>query len=281
MRIKLFCISLLLTPAYLFAFPDSVQYLTNKDTIRLDIEASEKMYAHLVKKGQTLFSIARFYGLHSQDLKGFNPGLKDEIGVGQTIRIPIPNQAIVRYLPKGSSKKEYAPVVYVVKKGDTLFRIGQYFKMPLDTIRMRANLHVQSLKPGMVIPIGWMSIHGIPESYRSQSPTPASKETSSLKARFLAAEKTKKTLSDQGPAYWLKGASPEGNSFYALSNVAPLRSVVEIYNPMSQAKIYAEVLGPIPPTIYEKNIRIVLSSSAAIMLGARDPQFFVKIKYHK
>lgn len=281
MYLILHYLTLIFLSASPHSFQNSGQFLTYQDTVYLLVESNEKIIEYSVKKGQTLFSISRYFGMHPSDLRHYNPGLGENIGVGQTIRIPVPNKAIVRYLPQGSSRKQFAPMVYRVKKGDTVFRIGQFFKMPLDTIRNRANLKNQTLAPGMIIPVGWISVRGIPDSFRTEKVSDSSSENQSLKERFTAAGKTKKIYYDQGPAFWLKGTAAAGKSFYALSNEAPLHSVVEVYNPMSQSKIYAEVLGVIPPSVYNKNIRIVLSAAAAKMLGARDPQFFVKLKYHK
>lgn len=279
---KIILISLLcLCCITLFANTDSLVFLTYKDTVALRVENNEKTYTHTVKKGQTLFSLAKFFGLHYQELQYFNPGLREEISIGQAIRIPIPNRAILRYLPKGSKRTGYAPVVYLVKKGDTVFRISQYFKMPVDTVIARGKIKANVVKPGVAIPVGWMSTQGIPESARSAPAHPMLKKNLPLKERFLYNTDKKKIHSDQGPAFWQKNAPSEGDAFYAMFNGAPVRSVIEIYNPMNQGKIYAEVLGAIPPTVYEKNIKVVLSPAAAKMLGARDPQFFVKVRYYK
>lgn len=261
---------------------DSISYITFRDTIILSVENGEKFYTHVIQKGQTLFSLARFYGLHYQELQYFNAGLGEQVSIGQKVRIPIPNRAIVRYLPKNAQRWEYAPVMYQVRKGDTVFRIGQYFKMPTDTVSARGKIVNNNLRLDMLIPVGWMSVKGIKEEDRPEPAHPMLKKNLPLRQRFESAMASKKTMhKKQGPAFWQKNGPQEGASFYARFNDAPARSVIEIENPMTQGKIFAEVLGPIPPTIYDPRVVVVLSPAAAKMLGARDPQFFVKIRFYK
>ncbi|MFZ4559187.1 MAG: LysM peptidoglycan-binding domain-containing protein [Saprospiraceae bacterium] len=263
------------------AYGTSPGFLSASDTVALAVENGEKIYRHTVRQGQTLYAISRFYGMHYQELQYWNPGLGENLTVGQSIRIPIPNRAILRYLKGGVSRTQYAPVTYLVKKGDTAFRIGQYFKMPVDTVLSRGKIRNNILTPGAQIHIGWISILGISESDRIVPAHPLLKKNLPLRQRFENNIAGKKVVKDQGPAFWNKEAADQGNAFYARFNGAAQRSVLEIENPMNQGKIYVEVLGPIPPTVYDKNVKVVLSPAAARMLGARDAQFFVKIRYSK
>ncbi|MBL7774392.1 MAG: hypothetical protein JNK89_00225 [Saprospiraceae bacterium] len=47
---------------------------------------------------------------------------------------------------------------------------------------------------------------------------------------------------------------------------------------MSRKTVYARVIGRIPSG-YESNVEVVLSPAAARQIGARDPQFFVKLRF--
>jgi LysM repeat protein/ABC-type branched-subunit amino acid transport system substrate-binding protein len=51
--------------------------------------ASGSFTIHVVQKSETLFGIARKYGITVDDLKKSNPGLNETIQVGQQIRVPI------------------------------------------------------------------------------------------------------------------------------------------------------------------------------------------------
>ena len=282
MRKVILCVAYVMVSLYGAGTPvDTIGYLSFRDTVYLQVEGGEKVYLHTIKRGQTLFSLARFYGLHYQELQFLNPGLGEQVSVGHQVRIPIPNRAILRYLPSGTSRTQFAPVAYRVKQGDTVFRIGQYFKLSTEEISKRGGIKGNALQPGMVVPVGWISVSGVREEDRTMPAHPMLKRNLPYRQRFEASARTGKLQKIQGPAYWQKGGSEEGTSFFVRFNEAPPQTVIEITNPMNQGKIFAEVLGPIPPTIYDPRVIAVLSPAAAKMLGARDPQFFVKIRYVK
>ena len=84
---------------------------------------------------------------------------------------------------------------------------------------------------------------------------------------------------DSGVALWNKESRVKG--VYVLSNDAALNSMIEINNPMVQRKIFAKVIGNIPPNTYPDNVKVVLSPEAALTLGALDSRFFVRLHYLK
>ncbi|WP_304224644.1 M23 family metallopeptidase [Gracilinema caldarium] len=107
---------------------------------------------HTVKKGETLYSIARQYGVPYQAVLELNKiADPSKIYVGQKISIP----------DKGSTASENAATVtsstsqtYRVKRGDTLFNISRTFSVTVDAIRKANNLTESSvLKEGMVLTI--------------------------------------------------------------------------------------------------------------------------------
>ena len=78
---------------------DSTQYLSIQDTIFLDFSVyQEKTFHHYIAPKQTLYSLAKFYGMSVEELYFYNPTLRDSaIAIGQQIKIPIPNKSIIRY----------------------------------------------------------------------------------------------------------------------------------------------------------------------------------------
>ena len=262
---------------------DSTAYLTPKDTIFLTIGAyNEKLFEHGMEKKQTLFSLAKFYGLTLGELYAYNPGLKEKaISVGDKIKIPIPNRAIIRYRDDGFSFNEHVPVYYIVRKGDTMYSISKrFFRMPEDIIWHRNNLVSNSLKPGQKLHVGWMSIHGVPDSLRTYRGGPLSQKNQVLKKAYLRQGMNKKELQHQGVAFWQKN-NKDDSDFYALHRNAPINSIIAVTNPMKNRTVYAKVIGRIPITAYGSDIAVVISPLTAKFLGAKDPRFFVKVKYFK
>jgi len=82
---------------------------------------------HVVQAGQTLFSIARWYGLDVQTLAHANGILNPSyIYVGQSLVIPSASADAPVAVP--------AAGVYIVKPGDTLFSIARYYGLTAWTL---------------------------------------------------------------------------------------------------------------------------------------------------
>jgi rare lipoprotein A (peptidoglycan hydrolase) len=128
--------------------------------------------------------------------------------------------------------------------------------------------------------MGWMDIRGIPENYRKFRGHPLWKNNQTYRDWYLNARLVKKEYLERGIAHWHKDSSQEGE-FLALHRTAPINSIVAINNPMNNRTLYAKVIGRIPDAVYEDNVIVVLSPKAAMLLGARDANFFVKMRYLK
>ncbi len=106
------------------------------------------------------------------------------------------------------------------------------------------------------------------------------KDSAVIKTDSVAAKKKKVILmSDNGIALWNKRSRTKG--VFVLNNNAKINSLMEIYNPMLGRKIFAKVIGRIPPNSYPSNVKVILSPQAATSLGAINTKFYVEIKYDK
>ncbi|MCB0653001.1 MAG: LysM peptidoglycan-binding domain-containing protein [Saprospiraceae bacterium] len=267
----------------LFATGDSLYYLLPKDSIILTIDNDgEKIFNHKIEKKQTLYSLAYFYGLSVEELYYYNPGLKEAtVKIHQGIRVPIPNRAITRYLPQDETAIGYIPVYYVVKKGDTMYRISQqFFRLPIDVLMERNHLTNNQLKTGQLLHVGWMNMGGIPEDYRQITGGPMARRNFAMKKVYLRESNGKKEHTEQGVAFWQKN-SKEESDFYALHRTAPVNSVIAVENPMTKRTVYVKVIGDIPDAAFGYDVVVVLSPLMAKLLGAKDPRFFVHVNYHK
>lgn len=261
--------------------PDTVRYLTESDTILIvKNEHGEKIYTHTIKEGQTLWSLARFYGLKPEELKRFNTIYDDKVfSPGEKMRIPIPNKAIIRFENPNVNKSELLPVCYVVKRGDTMFGIAQRdYKMPIDTLIKRNNLEGKPLQPGQILHTGWMSKKGIPDSLQNHKAYTSYDKDSRAAVDF---EKERRRYNERGPVVWKDEKKSKGRRKMAavLHDKARVGKVIEIYNPSNKRKVYAKVIGRIPSGAYDPSIIAVLTKYTAQLLGAKDKKFFVEIKY--
>ncbi len=253
-------------------------YLTSKDTVVFTIdEAGEKIVEHTVRAKQTLFSTARFYGLSLEELYEYNPEFREDpsLKIGHVIRIPMPNSAILRYKKADTKIKNYAPLVYRVRAGETLFNLcKRQFRMPVDSVKQRNRLKTNDLKVGQKLHMGWLSVDGIKAEERAAKKTPTAK---TLKDMFEKETKGKKTKFGQGTAFWQKDSNERGD-LYALHRTAKIGSILFVVNSANNKSGHAKVIGRIPDS-YEKNTEIILSPAAAKAIGAMDARFLVQLKF--
>ncbi len=87
---------------------------------------------YTVKKGDTLYSIARKYGITINELKDLNNLSSNLISVGQKLKVIDDNS-------------------YIVKKGDTLYSIARKYNTTVNELKRINNLTNDSLSIGQTI----------------------------------------------------------------------------------------------------------------------------------
>ncbi|MFO7542589.1 MAG: LysM peptidoglycan-binding domain-containing protein [Thiobacillus sp.] len=106
--------------------------------------ATSDAYQHQVARGDTLFSVARRYGLTMAQLSQANPQLDDGLKVGQTLSLPLHQLApghkpgVIQHVAFKSAISKPAtqqPSRYTVKRGDTLHAIAQRLDVSLADLK--------------------------------------------------------------------------------------------------------------------------------------------------
>jgi LysM repeat protein len=257
----------------------TVPYLTDKDTLFLTLndKTGEKIIDHAMLQGQTLYSLARFYGLNEEELYSYNPTLKsNKLPLGQIVHVPIPNAAIKRFKGENFKRWKFAPIMFVVKKGDNLYKISKtLFHMPIDSVVKWNNLPTNTIAPGQQLHVGWMSIEGVPDSIRALKKVTIDTRGKALADKFT---KQKGSIEQRGAAFWQKSGN-QNTDLYCLHRSARIGSTMAITNGMNNRTVYAKVIGKLPDNIYGNDIILIVSPSTARLLGAKDEKFFVKLKY--
>lgn len=271
-----------------FALPlqatgDSLHYLTAHDTVQLVVDEWQQKYIiHHMEGGQTLYSLARFYGMSLAELLSWNPQWRREVlPRGAAIRIPLPDAALVRYRNSSFRSAEHAVVVYRIRKNDTFYGLSnRVLHIDADSILARNPFLASGLKPGQLIHIGWLSVAGIADSLRRKHRHPLWQESYKLREVFLSRAASTRVQVQKGAAYWNK-SSDNYRSLFALHNEAPRGSIVAIANPMTRRQVFVRVIGKVPRSPFFENVVIVVSPAVAKMLGAIDARFFVEVEYFK
>jgi LysM repeat protein len=262
---------------------DEKRYLKYGDTLTVFLnDFQEKIFTHQLAEKQTLFSLAKFYGLKINELYYYNPEfVKTAPKAGQAVKIPIPNRCIIRERDKKFNAKNNIPLMYVAKQGENLKKIAEmYFNMPIDTLKKRNKLSDDNIKVGQKFHIGWISAEGIQEEQRKIKGAAILQIMQNYKTTHQAESVAKKAVTKRGVAFWQK-ESKMGSGLYALHRDCAENTIVMVNNPMKNKTVYVKVIGKIPPGTQDDNVEIVISPHAAKLLGALDSKFFVNVKYYK
>ena len=112
---------------------------SNKLSIGQKLLISEDMVpvindTYIVKKGDTLYGIAKKFGLSVNELKNYNNLKSNSLSIGQKINIP-------------SNEKK----TYVVKSGDTLYKISKSNGISVSDLMSLNNLNNSNLSIGQVL----------------------------------------------------------------------------------------------------------------------------------
>ncbi len=91
--------------------------------------SGEPFYIHIVKRGQTLYRIAKAYNVTVEDLEKENFNIKAEgLSVGQPVKIPIAKK-------KDDTKKQNdLPPVHIVDSGETAYSIARNYRISLKDL---------------------------------------------------------------------------------------------------------------------------------------------------
>ncbi|MEA2021766.1 MAG: LysM peptidoglycan-binding domain-containing M23 family metallopeptidase, partial [Candidatus Caldatribacteriota bacterium] len=140
---------------------------------------SSNYFIHIVKKGESLWSISKKYNLTVNSIISFNNFINSElISIGQQIKIPsLKDNAILKensntQVSVGNNQdKEIKPVTYIVKPGDNLWNIAQKHGISVKTIAAMNNLASKNLlSVGQKLEIPSIG-GGFPKTTQKQEPT--------------------------------------------------------------------------------------------------------------
>jgi len=115
------------------------------------VSGSSKSGIHTVRKGETLYDIARKYGISLNDLRSRNNLYgRRFIYPGQKLYIPgLDNKATAK-----KSDEKGKKLIHVVKKGESLSEIAEHYKVSLSKVRYWNNIYGRKfIYPGQKVTI--------------------------------------------------------------------------------------------------------------------------------
>lgn len=155
-------------------FVGAVSSMSAQEIVVID---GAKYAIHDVAKGETLYSLARRYGVTVDEIKGANAALAEGLKAGQRIKIPV---KVEESAPQSVATPQVR--VHKVMKGETLYSLAKMNGLSVEELQA-ANPHIRKgLKAGQLIDIPQRGAATEPsQGEATPNLTPAPTQTESVK----------------------------------------------------------------------------------------------------
>ncbi|MFW5820918.1 MAG: LysM peptidoglycan-binding domain-containing protein, partial [Bacteroidota bacterium] len=130
------------------------QVPVNKSKNKVIIEG-KIYYIHIVKPGQTLYSISRAYEVAEKTIAIENPGVYSGVQVGQVLKIPF-DVPEVEAPDQDVDTSKY--ISHRLQQGETLYSLSKRYNIPVEEIgKANPDLNLNDIPVGMIILIPKLS----------------------------------------------------------------------------------------------------------------------------
>lgn len=240
---------------------------------------------HQVVSGETLFSIARKYGVTIGQLREWNKLERDAINVGQSIIVKQPDTTLTAAVPQDPKAASH---VHTVNAGETLYSLSRQYNVSVGDLMRWNNLSSTSLNVGQTLYVVQQTNTGtVVEIQETVKPEVAGPDTISTReepvlTNVVISESVNDAdeVTETGLAELIAGTA--GNRKYlALHKSAEPGTILKVRNTMNNREVFVRVIEKLPDTAPNKNILLKISQSAYDRLGAIDPRFLVEVTYFK
>jgi LysM repeat protein len=197
---------------------------------------------YTVGSGETIYSIGFKYGVGVEELRFLNKIENNEIKIGQVLRL---RSDVSLPEPKVPVQTNANQALNLVENPNPDAKKSSTV-LPQDVSRPESNTSTRPFIPNS-------------EPHRSRNIPRAFKE--------------------EGMGIWIDNTDLNQAKSVALHHLAPVGTVIKVTNPMTKKSIFVKVVGSFPVTEETKNAILVISKSAATLIGALDPHFRVELSY--
>lgn len=269
-------------------------------------EAEEAGVYHLVEKSETLYSIARRYGISVADLKAWNNLPTDAINLGDKLRVEAPSQApgsnrtganTAAGTPTGDPLNYAGKIVHTVEPKETLYSVARMFDTTEEKIKEWNRLPSDKLSTGQKLIVG--TTQGLPGRSESGRLVRSEEEEKPKEYSYNANPIAITQIGDPSQED-LEEAKPENGSvrkitelglamviedtvntkkYLALHRTAPIGTIMQVHNEMNNLSVFVRVVGKLPATGDNDKVLIKLSQKAFEKLSAYNDKFPVRLTY--
>lgn len=247
---------------------------------------------HIVAEKETLYSIAKLYGLSVDELRRMN-GLTDtSLALGQELVVKKGTTASETANAKNNNPALNGKGTHTVAAKETLFSISKQYGVTVDQLKEWNSLTSNELKLGQVLivaapasttAVAVVTAPVVQEPVRNNTPVETTHTTTpvvSTPIKISEGYKDGKEVRETGLAELIEGT--QGNRKYlALHRTAPTGTILKIKNQMNDREVFVRVIGQLPDTGTNDKLVIKISKSAYDRLSAIDPKFMVEVTWYK
>lgn len=243
-----------------------------QDSIGVVVQNGKKVLVYKVEK-ETLFSIAKRYGVSVETIKSLNPELEQGLKIGQKILIPLPEKKL---LPAGVK-------THKVGVGETVYAITKKYNITADQLKTWNQLTGNELKIGSILIVSEASTEEPDPApvTKNESPQPVNEKSIpiSTTATSPSAESSNPEAGDEVKYIRCQAGvfdTEYGDTFYYASHpkLSP-GSIVRVVNEATGMAIFCKVI--------EKNedtqTPLKLSKRAYELLSKDKKTLTLKIEY--
>lgn len=242
-----------------------------------------------VKQQETLNTIAKKYGTTVDYLKQLNDLSTNTLKVGQIILVPKTDK-----IEKPVETKTAPPVVsvpvaptktdptfeHIVANGETIYSIAQKYQLTTYQIKTYNNLTSNDLTVGQKLIIkGEKPAVATNSDDTDEEPSESPSTLKNPNLKRPAAVYGLNRIEEKGTGVWITDPDLDPNKMLILHRTAPVGTIIQITNPMTNRSTFAKVVGKFTENETTKDVIIVMTKAVADAVGALDKRFFCNLTY--
>lgn len=261
--------------------------------------ANVTVISHTVAAKEYLNLIAEKYGTTADAIKKLNDLRSANLKIGQVLKIPATknesaaegqtavntNTEKSTTIPasnttavNNTSNKVEGGFEHVVVAGETIYSIAKKYNLTTYQLKTANNLTENELVVGQRLMIK--------NAVKPSNTTVANDDDEEGSTETLKNPKLKQPgkfgivrFDEKGIAIWIADADLDPSKMLVLHRTAPVGTVIQITNPMTNRSTFAKVVGKFTENESTKDVIIVMTKAVADAVGALDKRFACTLNY--
>lgn len=246
---------------------------------------------HTVQASETLFGIARQYGVSVDQIKQWNNLKGNSLSVNQQLKILNPGTGDDRETTAPSGK------LHIVNQGETLYSISRMYNVSPAEIKRWNQLSSNEIQVGQELIVQnpgkgatkdkMVITNELKIDRKTSDDNKITPEEKRIEAKVPVEIKPEKRIEkegefkkvvEKGMAEVIDGSGTT-KKYLAMHRTAPIGTIMQVKNEMNNLTVFVRVIGKLPDTGENTNVTIRISKTAYDRLGALDKRFPVEISY--